>query len=81
MMYWSESTQQLALSGSPSIFAKGVAFQGNGKLALSGSGVIDLEKVQMWVDTIGISGNGGVKLSYDPDNSVSTALSATALIR
>ena len=81
LMYWSESTQQLALSGSPSIFAKGVAFQGNGKLALSGSGVIDLEKVQMWVDTIGISGNGGVKLSYDPDNSVSTALSATALIR
>ncbi|MEY2432568.1 MAG: hypothetical protein QOC92_2293 [Acidimicrobiaceae bacterium] len=81
MMYWSESAQPLALSGSPSIFAKGVAFQGNGKLALSGSGLIDLEKVQMWVDTIGISGSGGVKLSYDPDNSVSTALSATALIR
>ena len=81
LMYWSESTQQLALSGSPSIFAKGVAFQGNGKLALSGSGTIDLEKVQMWVDTIGISGNGGVKLSYDPENSISTSLAATALIR
>jgi hypothetical protein len=81
LMYWSESTQQLALSGSPSIFAKGVMFQGNGKLSLSGSGLIDLQKVQVWVDTIGISGSGGVKLSYDPDNSVSTALAATSLIR
>ena len=81
LMYWSESTQPLALSGSPSIFAKGVAFHGNGKLSISGSGLIDLQKVQMWVDTIGISGNGGVKLSYDPDNSVSTSLAATALIR
>ena len=81
LMYWSESTQPLALSGGPSIFAKGVAFAGNGKLSLSGNGLIDLEKVQVWVDTIGISGGGGVKLSYDPDNSISTSLSATALIR
>ena len=81
LMYWSESTQQFALSGSPSIFAKGVLFHGNGKLFISGGGLIDLQKVQMWVDTIGISGSGGVKLSYDPDNSVSTALAATALIR
>ena len=81
LMYWSESTQPLALSGSPSIFAKGVAFHGNGRLSIGGSGLIDLEKVQMWVDTIGISGSGGVKLSYDPDNSVSTSLAATALIR
>jgi hypothetical protein len=81
LVYWSESTQQFALSGSPSIFAKGVLFQGNGKLFISGGGSIDLQKVQMWVDTIGISGSGSVKLSYDPDNSVSTALAATALIR
>jgi hypothetical protein len=81
LMYWSESTQQVALSGSPSIFAKGVLFQGNGKLFVSGGGLIDLQKVQMWVDTIQISGSGGVKLSYDPENSVNTALAATALIR
>jgi hypothetical protein len=81
LIYWSESTQQFALSGSPSIFAKGIFFHGNGKLFVSGGGLIDLTNVQMWVDSIGISGGGGVRLSSDPENSISTSSAGTALIR
>jgi len=81
LLYWSESTQQVGLSGSPSIFAKGIYFQGNGKLFESGGGLIDLTNVQMWVDSIAISGGGGVKLSSDPSNSIGTQAAGSALIR
>jgi len=81
LMYWSESTQQFSLSGSPAIFARGVFFHGNGRLFVSGGGLIDLTNVQMWVDTIGISGSGGVRLSSDPTNSVGTQSAGTSLIR
>jgi hypothetical protein len=81
LLYWSESTQQFSLSGSPSIFANGVFFQGNGKLFVSGGGLVDLTKVQMWVDTVGISGGGGVKLSADPATGITPGSPGSALIR
>jgi hypothetical protein len=81
LLYWSESAQQFSLSGGPSIFAKGVFFQGNGKLFVSGGGLVDLTKVQMWVDTVGISGGGGVKLSADPTTAVKTGSPGSSLIR
>ncbi|MEA3218039.1 MAG: hypothetical protein QOJ19_4195 [Acidimicrobiia bacterium] len=81
LLYWSESTQQFSLSGSPSIFANGVFFQGNGKLFVSGGGLVDLTKVQMWVDTVGISGGGGVKLSADPKTAITPGSPGSALIR
>ncbi|MEY2461458.1 MAG: hypothetical protein QOG30_3288, partial [Acidimicrobiaceae bacterium] len=81
LLYWSESTQQFSLSGSPSIFANGVFFQGNGQLFVSGGGLVDLTKVQMWVDTVGISGGGGVKLSADPLTGIKTGSPGSALIR
>jgi hypothetical protein len=81
LLYWSESTQTFSLSGGPSIFARGIFFHGNGKLFVSGGGLIDLTKVQMWVDTVGISGGGGVKLSADPTTAIKTGNPGSALIR
>jgi Flp pilus assembly protein TadG len=81
LMYWSESTQQFSLQGGPRIVARGVVFHGNGQLRAGGSGVVDLTNVQVWVDSVSLTGSPTLKLKADPQNSVAIPSSGSQLIR
>jgi hypothetical protein len=81
LIWWSESSQPVSLSGSPGIAAKGVFFHGNGAATISGGGSIDLTKVQMWMDSVSISGGGLLRLSADPENSIPTDGAGSFLVR
>jgi hypothetical protein len=81
LLYWSESTQQFSIQGSPQIFARGIMFHGNGQLVGSGGGTIDLTNVQMWVDTMATNGSTTVKLAADPSSAINVAGAGSALIR
>ena len=81
LMYWSESSQEFHIQGSPTIRARGVLFQGNGALTGAGSGVIDLTNVQVWASTTSLSGSPTLRLAADPENSISVSSSGTQLIR
>jgi hypothetical protein len=81
LLYWSESPQPFNIQGGPTLDARGIVFQGNGQLTGGGGGTIDLTKVQMWVDSIALSGSTTVKLAPDPSNSIGTPGSSSVLIR
>ncbi len=81
LLYWSESTNRFSLQGGPTIGARGTVFQGNGTLYAAGNGNIDLTHVQMWVDSVLLSGGPRVLLAPDPTYSVKTASAGTRLVR
>jgi hypothetical protein len=81
LLYWSESTQPFSLQGGPFIKAKGVVVHGNGQMTGGGGGTVDLTNVQVWVDTASLSGSTTIRLSADPENSISTSTAESRLIR
>jgi hypothetical protein len=81
LLYWSESPQPFNIQGGPTLDARGIVFQGNGQLTGGGGGTIDLTKVQLWVDSITLSGSTTVKLAPDPTFSIGTPGSSSVLIR
>lgn len=83
LIYWTESTQPHTFQGDPTFSWEGIFFAGRSRFTLSGTVTVDATEVQLWVNSAEIAGSQSSKLLLrpDPNKSISTSRTGSALIR
>lgn len=82
LIYWSETTQSHVFRGNPLFTWEGVFFAGRALFRLQGDVVVDARNVQLWVNSASVQNTPAkLLLRPDPNRSISTSKSGSALIR
>lgn len=82
LIYWSESSQIHEVQGNPNFLWEGIFAAPNSVFDVQGNALVDASDVQLWVSKARVNNNSAeLRLRADPDKSISTSRSSSALIR
>lgn len=82
LIYWTESNKVHAVQGNPNFFWEGIFAAPNSLFDVQGYALVDASEVQLWVSKARVNSNSAeLRLRADPDKSISTSRSGSALIR
>lgn len=82
LIYWTESTDDHEVYGNPNFFWEGIFAAPNSRFAVQGTAAVDATDVQLWVAMAQVNGTTAeLLLRADPDKSISTSKTGSALIR
>lgn len=82
LIYWSESSDDHTVQGNPNFLWEGIFAAPNSLFDVQGNALVDATEVQLWVSRARVNNNSAeLRLRADPDKSISTSKTGSALIR